>query len=98
MIGLFGLIYSKDYKYEVAPEAWDEIKDLNDTDFYKFIDKLADNDPRRLQALDPARMRRLLEKGRVTVSKLFHIPEDLVMIKRYFFPNHHCKRSKQNRY
>ena len=83
MVGLLGLIYKPSYKKQLDEEQLASIKSLDDEEFYEFVSDLAPEDPRRLMAIEPRRIKRLLEQGTSQVSRLFHIAEDLVMLKRW---------------
>ena len=82
MVGLLGLIYRPSYKKQLDDQQLESVKNMEDEEFYEFVNELAPQDPRRLIALDPRRIKRLLELGTYEVSRLFHIAEDIVVLRR----------------
>lgn len=61
--------------------------DVTDEELLDFVNGLPKGDRRKSLALDPVKIKKLLEKGTVKVAKLFHIAEDLLMLKRYHLCN-----------
>lgn len=56
--------------------------DMSITQYFKTLEDLDPDDPKRLLALDPSQIRSLLDEGALMAGDLFHIAEDLIMLKR----------------
>ena len=82
MVGLCSLIWDDKWRRELNEEQRNAIKGLDTEELLEYLNSLADNNPLRLLALDPKVVRKLISLGTVTVSKFFHIIEDLVLLKR----------------
>ncbi len=54
-------------------------------DLFTILQNLPEGDKRKLLALNPFSNRELLDCGTVMTSDLFHVAEDLIMLKRLVF-------------
>ena len=59
------------------------ISSMTPEEVLHYLDTLNAGDQRRLLALDPKRIRKILKQGTLKGTESFHIAEDLVMVKWY---------------
>ena len=76
------LLYKPRFETQLSEEHRTSVDELTDEELFSMLATLPREDPRRLLALNPTRLRKLLSTGTVKVAELFHIAEDLIVIKR----------------
>ena len=82
MIGLIRILWKRSWQSDIDEKEFAAMKEMDTMEFYTYLSKLPVNDRRRLLALNPTRVKHLLDMGTVNVSRVFHVAEDLVMLKR----------------
>ena len=90
MLGLMCLIWKDRFRGDPTTHQRNSVKDLDEVGLLTALRDLRRKSLRRLLALDPPAMKRLLDQGTLKVSELFHDAEDLVMLKGYIA--HLCLR------
>lgn len=84
--GLANILWKSHFKSDIAEDQRKELIDLDPLELFSKLDELPCEDPRRLLALQPSKIRGLLDSGSVTPGDLFHVVEDLVVVKRSVSP------------
>lgn len=88
------LIWRESLKDCLSETEKTDFEEMNNTEYFNTLMKLDTSDPKRLLALDPARIKGVLDEGTLTAGDLFHVTEDLVMLRRTLPPFCQTRRSR----
>lgn len=83
MVGLLSLLWKAWFSGYLEDGEERLLGSMTPEEVFHYLDTLDASDQRRLLALDPRRIRKILKPGTLKVAELFHIAEDLIMVKRY---------------